>query len=96
MVEITTNDGDKETVALIGRNAKTGEVYNVSADNQGGGSLGKWKLDGGDALLELGYITGKGEEGGLKIRHRLEDNNTLIVTLELSEPVTFKLIRVKK
>ena len=96
VVEITTKAGERETVALMGLNAKTGEVYSMGADNQGGGSLGKWELEDGDAILEVGFVTGEGAEGGLKIRHHLEDDDTLVVTIEAPEPITFKLIRAKK
>jgi hypothetical protein len=95
VVEITTTDGKKETVALMGLNAKTGDVYNLAADNQGAASLGKWELADGDAVLELGFVNGEGQEGGLRIRHHLEDNDTLVVTIELPQPITFKLIRAK-
>jgi len=40
-------------------------------------------------MRRLAFVTGTGEEGTLKIRQRLEDKEALIVTLELSEPVTF-------
>jgi hypothetical protein len=96
VVEITSKEGDKETVALMGVNAKTGEVYTLAAHNRGGTSLGKWKFEAGDAVLEMVFVTGEGQEGGLRIRHHLENNDMLIVTIELPQPITLKLIRAKR
>jgi hypothetical protein len=96
VVAITSKDGEKETAAIMGRHAKTGEVYNLAADNEGGSSIGKWELEEGDAVLELRYVTGQGKEGGVKLRHHLEDDDTLIVTIELPQPIKIKMLRAKK
>ena len=96
VVEITSKNGEKETVAIMGRHAKTGDVYNLAADNEGGSSIGKWGLEEGDAVLELRYVTGQGKEGGVKLRHHLEDDDTLIVTIELPQPIKIKMLRAKK
>ena len=95
LIEVTTKIGERETVALMGRNAKTGEVFYIAGDNQGGSSLGKWKLESGDAILELGYVTPDGQEGELSIRHHLQDDDTLRVTIN-ENPSTFTLVREKK
>ncbi len=95
VIEVMSQDGKRETVSLIGRNPKTGEVFNISADSQGGSSLGKWTLEEGEAILDLLFITGEGEEGALRIRFKLEDDNTMIVTVDLPEPITLKMIRKK-
>ena len=93
VIEIKTRAGDKESVALLGRNPKTGKVFNAAADNQGGSSIGEWTLEDGQVVLRLAFVTGAGVEGTLKIMQRLEDKDTLIVTVELPEPVTFKMVR---
>ena len=96
VVEVNSKAGDLETVGLIGVNAKTGEVHHLGADNQGGGSIGKWSLEDGDAVLELAFVTGEGKEGGMKIRQDLKDDNTLVLTVEAPEPITLTLIRAKR
>jgi hypothetical protein len=46
-------------------------------------------------VLGLGYTTPDGQQGGLNVRQRLQDDDTLLVTLELEQPVVFKLVRLK-
>jgi hypothetical protein len=96
VVEVTSKTGKLETVGLVGVNAKTGEVHHLGADNQGGGSLGKWRLEDGDAVLELGFVSGEGREGAMKIRLHLKDDDTLVLTVEAPEPITRTLIRAKE
>ena len=96
VIEIVNRGREKETTALMGRNPKSGEVFHVAADNQGGSSIGKWRVENGEAVLGLLFVTGTGEEGGLEIRHTLVDDNTMRVTVVLPEPITFNLVRVQK
>jgi hypothetical protein len=97
VIEITTKAANKETVALMGVNAKTGEVFHMGADNDGGASLGKWDTkDNGDVVLGFAFTGGDGLDGTLSIRHHLEDKDTMIVTVELPEPIKVKMIRVKR
>ena len=51
LVEITTWEGEKETVSLMGLSAKSRDVFHVSADNQGGSSIGKWEMSAEEASL---------------------------------------------
>jgi hypothetical protein len=96
VIEVATKGNDLETVALMGVNAKTGEVFHMGADSAGASSLGKWEIaDNGDAVLQLLFTGGDGEQGALSIRHHREDKDTMIVTVELPEPITFKMIRAK-
>ena len=95
VVAITARAGERESVALVGVNAKTGDVYSMAADNQGGASFGKWRLEGGDAILELAYIRGDGREGRLKVRYHFEDDDTIVMTIERPDPIAIKLIRVQ-
>ncbi|GAA5510330.1 hypothetical protein [Novipirellula caenicola] len=96
VIEITTKGNEMETVALMGVNAKTHEVFHMGADSTGGSSLGKWEVDkNGDAVLGLLFTGADGEQGGLSIRHHREDEDTIIVTIELPEPMQYKMIRVK-
>lgn len=93
VIQITTREGDKESVAIMNRNPNTGKVTTASADNQGGGSIGEWSLEDGDAVLGIAFVTGAGEEGVLRFRHHLDDKDTLLVTVELPEPITLKMVR---
>ena len=78
-------------------NAKDGTVFHAGADDKGSSVLGKWTLKNDDAVLELGFVTGEGVEGVMKIRYVKKDENTLTVSLEgLSpQPIVYSLIKVK-
>lgn len=96
VIEVTTKGREMTTVGLMGVNAKTGEVFHMGADSTGGSSLGKWEIaNNGDAVLGLLFTGADGEQGALSIRHRMEGQDTLIATVELPQPMTFKLTRVK-
>jgi hypothetical protein len=85
------------SVAIIGRNAKDGTVFHVGADDKGTSVLGKWTFTDGNAVLELGFVTGDGVEGVMKIRYTTKDENTLNVSLEgLSpQPIAYTMVKVK-
>ena len=96
VLEVTSKEGQNESVALMGVNGKTGEVFHMGGDSQGTTFLGKWVFEGnGDAVLELVFTSGDGQEGALSVRQHLEGNDTLIVTVELLQPITVKMIRAK-
>ena len=85
------------SVAIMGRNAKDGTVFHVGADDKGTSVLGKWEFKDGNAILELGFVTGEGVEGVMKIRYTKKDENTLIVSLGgLSpQPIVYTMVKVK-
>ena len=85
------------SVAIMGRNAKDETVFHVGADDKGTSVLGKWTFKDGTAVLELGFVTGEGVEGFMKIRYAKKDDNTLTVSLEgLSpQPIVYSLVKVK-
>ncbi len=88
---------EKEDVSLIGVNAKTGQIYNMSAGSDGGSSLGEWKFSAsGEASLGILYTAGTGQEGALSIRYRLVNQDTLEMTVDLPQPITYRLIRAKE
>ena len=96
VIEVTQYQGQKKDVGLMGVNGKTGEVFYMGASSDGTSSLGKWKVDdNGDAVLGFGFTTGDGHEGVLSIRHHLADNDTMIVTIQLDQPIKFKMIRAE-
>lgn len=93
-IEVTSQESDKKSVSLMSVNAKTGEVFQVGANDKGATFLSKWKFEEkGDAVQEVAYISETGDEGAISVRHRLLDDNTLVITLELPQPITVKLIR---
>jgi hypothetical protein len=96
VIEIVSRQGAVEHVSLMGVNGKTGDVFHMGASSDGTSALGKWDLDGdGDAVLQMVFTSGDGQEGALTVRHHLEDADTIIVTVELPQPIRWKLIRVK-
>lgn len=96
VIEITTKEESRESVALVGVNAKSGEIVHMGADSNGASFLGKWELkDNGDAVLGLAFTDGDGRPGALSIRHRLEGSDAMNVTLELPQPLSFRMNRLK-
>jgi hypothetical protein len=95
VLEATTKYGEKETVALIGVKRKTGEVYHMGVDSKGTHSLGRWRFEKAKAVLELEFAMAKSKEEGLRVLYMLEDNDTMIVTIDLPEPIIFKRVRLK-
>ncbi len=93
LIEATTKARGMESMMLVGRHPGTGDVYLVGADNRGGAALGKWTLDGGDAVAEIKFMAGDGTEGAVRVRHHLVDDDTLVVTIEAPEPVEVKMVR---
>ena len=96
VLEATSKLGELTATSLIGRNAQSGEVFHMGADDQGGSSLGKWTFNADEAVLELGFTAADGQQGGMKIRHALKDDDTMIVTIEAGEPITLTMIRKKQ
>ena len=95
VIETTSQEGRKNSFSLMGHNPNKGEVFHVSVDDQGGSSIGRWTFQEDEATLGLLFITGTGDEGALKIRLRFEDDNTMIVIVDLPEPIVIRMIRVK-
>ena len=85
------------SVAIMGRNAKDGTVFHVGADDKETSVLGKWDFKSDVAVLELGFVTGEGVEGVMKIRYTKKDDNTLVVSIEglTPQPIVYTLVKVK-
>ena len=85
------------SVAIMGRNAKDATVFHVGADDKGTSVLGKWTFKDGEAILELGFVTGDGVEGVMQIRYTKKDENTLIVNVEGlgPQPIVYTMVQVK-
>ncbi len=96
VLESISTDPQKRSVALMGFDGRTGNIFHMGADGEGTSFLGSWKFEKNeDALLEVGFSRADGEEGSVNVRYRFEDDDTLILTLELEEPITIRLIRVE-
>ncbi|MEM7386928.1 MAG: hypothetical protein AAF514_18470 [Verrucomicrobiota bacterium] len=94
VIENTTTIEGRKDVALIGLNARTGEMFQMTADDQGGSSLGSWKGNPDrSATLGVLFTTGDGQQGAISIDFRFENNDTLIMTLPAEKPVVFRLVR---
>jgi len=95
VVEITSTEGSRESVGLVGVNGRTGEVFHVGADSEGTSFLGSWGLEGEDAVLRLTYTGGDGQEGTVTVRLHLENADTLTATVQEAQPTSFRLVRFK-
>ena len=94
VVELTSRSPQEETVAIMGRNAQNGDIYHFGATSRGGSSLGKWEVVDGDAVLGLMFTGGDGQQGGMRIRHHLESDDVMLLTIEGEQPITIKMVRV--
>ena len=95
VIETTSSMRELKSTSLIGVNGKTGEVFQAGANNRGGAMLGKWIGEDDDAVLEIGYVSPEGEEGSMKIRHHMKDDDTMVVTVEADQTMTITLVRKK-
>ena len=96
VIEVTGKMGEKQSVALMGVNGKTGEVFHMGADGEGTSSIGKWEIsEGGDAVLGILYTTADGQEGAMSIRFHKEGKDAVTMTIELPQPVHMRLVREK-
>jgi hypothetical protein len=95
LIQVTSKIGDRKTVGLMGLNRKTGDVYYLAGDDEGGCSRGQWEIEAGDAILNLAHVNAEGQESEASIRHHLKNDNTLLVSMN-DDPSTLTLVRVKK
>ncbi len=94
VIESTSKEANNESVALMAVNAESGEVFHTGADRNGTLFTGKWELSkDGDAVLEAAFTSGTGDKGSIKIRYHLANDDTLVLTVELPQPITIKMIR---
>ena len=97
VIEVVTKEAGKESVALIGVNAKTNEVFQMGAASDGSSSLGNWKFkDDGTAVLGMVFTAGDGSEGALEIRLHLDDKDAMTITIVLPQPIEIEMVRVAK
>jgi hypothetical protein len=70
----------------------------MGGNNKGGGSIGKWSMDGEDAVLELSFVSETGDKGTMKFKHHRVDEDTIKITGssgESGEEFTVTLVRAK-
>ena len=96
VIKITSREGKKETTSLMASNPKSGDIFSIATDNQGGSSVGKWEINKDKAVLGILFVTGEGKEGALEITHKLENDDTMCVSLALPKPISFQLVRTNK
>ncbi|MFN0051091.1 MAG: hypothetical protein ACKV0T_02810 [Planctomycetales bacterium] len=97
VLESTSQESQNESVALMGVNAESGEVFHTGADRNGTSFTGQWEFpNDGDAVLDIRFTSGAGETGSIKLRYRLVDDDTLVVTVELPQPITIRMIRSRE
>ena len=97
VIESTSKEANNESVALMAVNAESGEVFHIGADRNGTSFSGKWELSNdGDAVLEVAFTSGSSDKGSIKIRYHLPNDDTLELAIELPQPITIKMIRLKE
>ena len=95
VIEITSVTNGRTSIHLMGRNGKTGKIFSLGVDSDGGSSIGHYVADGEDLILELGFTSGRGVEGGMKLRHHFKDDDTVVCTIEGPQPFSITLVRLK-
>ncbi len=96
VMEVRNEGGETPSVALIGVNPTNGDVFHVGGDSKGSSFLGTWNIDdGGIATLSLQIAGADGNEFTLQVRHELLDADTMRITIQLPQPISIELVRVK-
>ncbi|MBM3272329.1 hypothetical protein FJY94_03605 [Candidatus Kaiserbacteria bacterium] len=97
VIESTSKENNNESVALMAINAESGEVFQTGSDRNGTSFTGKWQLPkDGDAVLDVAFTSGSGEKGSLKLRYHLVNDDSLMLTIELPQPISIKMIRINE
>ena len=99
VIEVRAQDGSKETVSLVGVNARTGEIFNMGASSDGTSFLGDWKFQGEDAELGILYTSGDGQDGALSVKYHRVDADTMTVQVFLAgvtNPVVSSTVKRQK
>ncbi len=96
VIEVTQKEGPKETVSLIGLNAKTGKIFQMGASSDGSSFLSEWDIKTtGEAVIGIGFTAPDGSEGLLSIRQKLVGKDQMVITIELPQPITIRMLRSK-
>ncbi len=93
VIEVHTKDPTNETVALMGVNGQTGQIFHMGGDAQGASSLGDWRIDAdGSAVLSVAFTSGDGQQGALQIRQKMIGKDTIDVKI-VGTQIQYKLVR---
>jgi hypothetical protein len=95
LIEVNSKMGDTQSVSLMGFNPETEEVFMMGGNNKGGASLGKWTMDGEDAVLEISYVDAEGEKGTMTFKHHRVDDDTIEISGTAGEGREFSLTVVR-
>ena len=96
VIEVTSKEPDKESVALVAVDGRTGAIQTRGVDSKGTTFQANWEFDDKeDAVLKVSFASREGPEGTLTLRQHFDDSDTLIQTVEAPKPFTFKRIRSK-
>ena len=53
-------------------------------------------MTSGESVLDVDFTSSVGEKGSIKNRYHLANDETLVVPVELLQPITIKMIRLKE
>ena len=98
LIEVNSTMGETKGISLMGYNPDTEEVFMMGGNSKGGGNIGKWTMEGSDAVLDLSYVRADGEKGKMNIKHHWVNDDTLEIsgtTEEGGESFTMTLVRSK-
>lgn len=95
VIATTTRRFGKESAALICINAKSGDIFHIGGDSEGGSFLGKWQLEtNAYANLTLGMVEPDGGQETMTVQYELVDDNTMKVRIQMPLlPLSFELVR---
>lgn len=98
LIEVNSTMGDVKSVSLMGFNPDSEEVFMMGGNSNGGGTIGKWRMEGDDAVLDLSYVRANGDKGKMTLKHHRVNDDTIEVTgtsEEAGEGFTLTLVRAK-
>ena len=97
VLEVMNTGGDNPSSSLLAVNAADGTVFQVGGDSRGGTFAGGWTVgDDGAATARLGITGADGNRFDLTLRHRFTGPDTMTLSIELPQPISIELVRVKE
>ena len=97
VLEVVNTGGDNPSTSLLAVNAADGTLFQVGGDSRGATFAGGWTVgDDGAATVRLGITGGDGNRFDLTLRHRFTGPDTMMLTIELPQPITIELVRAKE
>ena len=97
VLESESIDPTRKTISMIAVNAQNGNVFQAGADSTGSSHLGGWTFNGTkDAVVNLGFTDGDGTQGEIALHYKFVDDDTLIFTILLPQPIDIRMVRADK